>query len=86
MKKVVTVEEYDGKGNLIKRTITTEEEADTQPITYPNYRWYPNWCSPINDWINYLPLDTYPDPNTDGTTKTTKECNQFNDTKIHFDT
>ena len=26
MKKVVMVEEYDGEGKLVKRTVTTEEE------------------------------------------------------------
>ena len=44
MKKVVMVEEYDGEGKLVKRTVTTEEEM--YPYTYPtyvywDYSWYP---------------------------------------------
>jgi len=41
MKKVVMVEEYDGEGKLVKRTVTTEEEI------YPNiYPTTPNWTKP----------------------------------------
>jgi hypothetical protein len=45
MKKVITTEEYDGQGYLIKRTVTTEEDRPsfapmlTEPRELPKYHY-----------------------------------------------
>jgi hypothetical protein len=48
-KKIITIEEYNDEGKLIKKTTTETEEESVYPIVYPYYPSYPIY--PNNPWV-----------------------------------
>lgn len=53
-----TIYEYDKEGKLIKKTVTeTHEEEKGTPLTYPNYPYPTNPCTP-----NTIPDDIWGKP------------------------
>lgn len=60
MRKVITTEEYDGEGRLIKRTVTTEDDGQLVPLqpVYPAPIIIPfpqpqPYIPPYSPWPNY---------------------------------